>query len=141
MSTFEIVSGVEGYCLVLDGTRICGPKPWGGGRIVRTFRTDGIYEAINKGELERLKAERDRLREERREYQATIDSLVDECADHEAENAKLREMVARVDRARRDLCDAYPDAEQLDCEECPAWHACRGDLMERLRELGIEVKK
>ena len=62
MSTFEIVRGVEGHCLVLDGTRICGPKPWGGGRIVRTFRTDGIYEAISKKELERLKAENAELR-------------------------------------------------------------------------------
>lgn len=55
------------------------------------------------------------------------------------ENARLRELVARVERARRDLCDAYPDAELLDCEECPAWSECRGDLMDRMRELGIEV--
>jgi hypothetical protein len=55
-----------------------------------------------------------------------------------AENAKLRELVARIEHARRDLCDAYPDAEQLDCEECPAWSACRGDLMDRMRELRVE---
>lgn len=57
----------------------------------------------------------------------------------QAENANLRELLARVERARRDLCDAYPDAELLDCEECPAWSACRGDLMDRMRELGVEV--
>lgn len=67
---------------------------------------------------------------------AYADSL---CDPLKAENAKLRELVARVERARRDLCDAYPDAEQLNCEECPAWGECRGDLMDRMRELGVEV--
>lgn len=51
---------------------------------------------IPKGEYRALMAERDRLREERREYQATIDSLVDECADHKAENAKLREQIESI---------------------------------------------
>lgn len=53
--------------------------------------------------------------------------------------AKLRELLARVERARRDLCDAYPDAELLNCEECPAWSECKGDLADRMRELGVEV--
>ena len=63
MSTFEIVRGIEGDCLVLDGTRICGPKPWGGGRTINTFRTDGIYEAIDKDEYRKLMAENAKLRE------------------------------------------------------------------------------
>lgn len=63
MSTFEIVKGVEDYCLVLDGTRICGPKPWGGGRIVDTFRTDEIYEVIDKDEYRKLLDENAKLRE------------------------------------------------------------------------------
>jgi hypothetical protein len=63
MSTFEIVRGVEGDCLVLDDTRICGPKPWGGGRIIKTFRTDGIYELIDKEEYCKLIAENAKLRE------------------------------------------------------------------------------
>lgn len=63
MSVFEIVRGVEGDCLVLDGTRICGPKPWGGGRIIKTFHTDGIYEVIDKDEYQKLQAENAKLRE------------------------------------------------------------------------------
>jgi hypothetical protein len=34
----EVISGVEGHCLVVDGTRIAGPKPWGGGRVVHTWK-------------------------------------------------------------------------------------------------------
>ena len=64
----------------------------------------------------------------------------DRACKAEAENARLRELVARVERARRDLCDAYPDAELLNCEECPAWSECRGDLMDRMRELGVGVE-
>lgn len=63
MSTFELVRGVEGDCLVLDDTRICGPKPWGGGRVIKTFHTDGIYEVINKDEHHELLAENAKLRE------------------------------------------------------------------------------
>lgn len=62
MSTFEIVRGVEGDCLVLDDTRICGPKPWGGGHVINTFRTDGIYEVIDKDEYRKMLAENVKLR-------------------------------------------------------------------------------
>ncbi len=80
-----------------------------------------------------LGTENAKLRQERREYQATIDSLVDECADHKAENAKLRE-----------LCkDMYENPYALsECWECP--HCGDGCISncyyrDRLRELGIEV--
>ena len=63
MSTFEIVRGVEGDCLVLDNTRICGPKPWGGGHVIKTFHTDGVYEVIDKDEYRKLQAENAKLRE------------------------------------------------------------------------------
>lgn len=43
MSEFTLTRGVEGDCLVLDGTRIAGPKPWGGGRVVATFTTKETY--------------------------------------------------------------------------------------------------
>ena len=43
MSTFEVIAGVEGDCLVLDGTRIAGPKPWGGGPIIKRFETKKRY--------------------------------------------------------------------------------------------------
>lgn len=36
----ELVSGVEGECIVVNGTRIAGPKPWGGGKIVKTWKVD-----------------------------------------------------------------------------------------------------
>ena len=71
-----------------------------------------------------IMAENAKLREERRAYQATIDSLVDECTDYETENAKLRELVAELWA----LADGYtPDDSELDTAR---------DLM---RELGIEV--
>lgn len=34
----ELVAGVEGYCLYADDVRIAGPKPWGGGKVVKTWR-------------------------------------------------------------------------------------------------------
>jgi len=43
---FEIINGVEGKCLSIQdangngGTRISGPKPWGGGHIEKTFKVD-----------------------------------------------------------------------------------------------------
>ena len=43
MSTFEVVRGVEGDCLVLDGTRIAGPKPWGGGRVIKEWHVKETY--------------------------------------------------------------------------------------------------
>lgn len=43
MSDFALTRGVGGDCLVLDGTRIAGPKPWGGGRVVTTFTTKEKY--------------------------------------------------------------------------------------------------
>jgi hypothetical protein len=63
MSTFEIVRGVDGDCLFLDGSRICGPRPWCGGRVIKTFRTDGNYEVIDKGAYRKLLAENAKLRE------------------------------------------------------------------------------
>jgi len=59
---FEVVHGVEGDCLVLGdedgGTRISGPKPWGGGHVTKTFVTQEKY-----GPIERLEAENAKLRE------------------------------------------------------------------------------
>ncbi len=36
----EIVEGVEGPSVYLDGYRIAGPKPWGGGHISRRWSVD-----------------------------------------------------------------------------------------------------
>lgn len=59
---FEVVHGVEGDCLILGdedgGTRISGPKPWGGGQVTKTFVTKEKY-----GPIERLEEENTKLRE------------------------------------------------------------------------------
>ena len=59
---FEVIRGVEGDCLTLGdedgGTRISGPKPWGGGQVVKTFVTCEKY-----GPIEHLEAENAKLRE------------------------------------------------------------------------------
>lgn len=33
----EICRGVEGICIYLNGYRIVGPKPWGGGEIIQSW--------------------------------------------------------------------------------------------------------
>lgn len=70
-----------------------------------------------------LQAENAKLREERREYQATIDSLVDECTDHKAENAKLRELLSSYWKA----------------VHCPVTPTVPRDYLAEMRELGIGV--
>jgi len=30
----EVISGVEGPSLYIDDYRVCGPKPWGGGKVL-----------------------------------------------------------------------------------------------------------
>lgn len=36
----EQVRGCEGDCLVMDENRVAGPKPWGGGRVVKKWLLD-----------------------------------------------------------------------------------------------------
>ena len=33
----EIIQGVEGFCIGLNNYRIAGPKPWGGGTVVKRW--------------------------------------------------------------------------------------------------------
>lgn len=47
MSRFEVIRGVEGCCLALDDTRIAGPKPWGGGKVIHAWETDKTYTAVD----------------------------------------------------------------------------------------------
>lgn len=115
-----------------------------------------------EAEYKRMQAENAKLRDERREYQATIDSLVDECADHKAENDRLWEYIAHKrllqDFARlvdensklrklvRDMWEGYNDPR---CEEChlkdtPTCADCpicarEASVIDRMRELGVEV--
>lgn len=85
-------------------------------------------------EIKRLYDENAKLREERREYQATIDSLVNECDDHKTENDKLRKLVKRMHRHIKQTCDV--------CDEyyCSSWdednECCVFDVL--ARELGVD---
>ena len=58
----ELISGVEGECITVNDTRIAGPKPWGGGKVLKTWNVDpyGIYaiaKECNK-ELEEIRHKR-----------------------------------------------------------------------------------
>lgn len=54
----EVISGVGGECLAINNTRVAGPKPWGGGRVIASWkctRADllsalGIRAAITKAQ-------------------------------------------------------------------------------------------
>lgn len=48
----ELVAGVEGMAVYLDGYRIAGPKPWGGGVRRHAWRVQGheIRTALRRGE-------------------------------------------------------------------------------------------
>ncbi len=61
-----LIGGVEGNCVCIahekdrDGRRVAGPKPWGGGRVVKKFTTDldNILDAIPIDEIKKyLKGE------------------------------------------------------------------------------------
>ena len=59
----ELVKGVEGNSLSLDegdgcGHRIAGPKPWGGGQVLQTFR----IRSTDTGSLDALQAAIDKAR-------------------------------------------------------------------------------
>lgn len=49
MSTFEVIRGPEGCCLLLDDVCIAGPKPWGGGRVLHSWDTDEKYVVVSGG--------------------------------------------------------------------------------------------
>ena len=34
----EIVKGVEGLALYINQYRVCGPKPWGGGMAIQSWK-------------------------------------------------------------------------------------------------------
>lgn len=36
----EVVKGCEGECLLINDTRVCGNKPWAGGKVIKTFRVE-----------------------------------------------------------------------------------------------------
>jgi hypothetical protein len=116
MSTFEVVRGAEGDCLLLDDTRICGPKPWGGGAVTKTFHTDKAYAVVPKDEFDRLKAENAKLREDL-EFERS-------------ENGWAREFLNRM-------------GQKCGTKDCPSLVAYVTKLESenaKLRELGMEVR-
>lgn len=103
-----------------------------GAAIVMREAADTIWELRDM--VHKELAENDKLREERREYQATIDSLVNECDDHKTENAKLRKLVKRMHRHIKqtcDVCDEYYCSNFDEDNEC-----CVFDVL--ARELGVD---
>ncbi len=42
-TVIELVEGVEGPCIVINAIRVAGPKPWGGGEVVKTWRTEKAH--------------------------------------------------------------------------------------------------
>ena len=47
----ELVAGVEGPSIYLNDERIAGPKPWGGGRITKSYQIKRaqLREILNRG--------------------------------------------------------------------------------------------
>ena len=98
MSTFEVVRGAEGDCLLLDDTRISGPKPWGGGAVTKTFHTDKTYDVVRKDENDKLKAENAKLRERCADLYAEMITYSDAPSYNASVWApKLRELGVEVD--------------------------------------------
>jgi hypothetical protein len=46
----NIIGGVAGKALIINDTRVAGPKPWGGGRVLETFMVErqAIIDALPK---------------------------------------------------------------------------------------------
>lgn len=49
-SRLELVAGVEGPSLYLNNYRIAGPKPWRGGKVVRSWRVrdEDVRQALKE---------------------------------------------------------------------------------------------
>jgi hypothetical protein len=56
--TIELIEGVSGQCVSINDRRVAGPKPWGGGRVVRTWHADvsDILKAVEEQEKQTEKA-------------------------------------------------------------------------------------
>lgn len=60
----EIVSGCEGESLYINDYRVSGSKPWGGGRVIKSFKTstDDILESLGLSDYQKIKEENEKLR-------------------------------------------------------------------------------
>ena len=75
----NIVSGCEGEALYINDYRVSGPKPWGGGRVVKCFETtkNDILRSLDLPsyqEVQVLKAQLAEYKELLRECQPYIKS-------------------------------------------------------------------
>lgn len=73
----NIVSGCEGEALYINDYRVSGPKPWGGGRVVKCFETtkNDILRSLDLPtyqEVQVFKAQLAELKELLRECQTRI---------------------------------------------------------------------
>jgi hypothetical protein len=151
MSTFEVVRGPEGDCLLLDGTRIGGPDPGCGGVSWFVFRIEEACDVVPKDELDRLKDENAKLvrvlHELEQEAVHAYRCLQHDCEhflegeqhffkkwwSSDCENAKLRELVRITDTyCANGYCD--PD------DGCPLLVDGKCQFTDRMRELGMEVE-
>lgn len=137
---FEVIRGVEGDCLTLGdedgGTRISGPKPWGGGQVVKTFATREKY-----GPIEHLEAENAKLQEQVTQLRDDWESERDYADQMEAkekravsENTKLRKLVCGLN-----WCTENAKEPIAECEHCPLGDTDDDELSceKLMRELGM----
>lgn len=83
----EIIQGVEGFCIGVNNYRLVGPKPWGGGTVVKRWN-------VSLADLGRAIPE----------LSATIDAQATEIAAlRRALDAKEREMLAEHSSAMQAL--------------------------------------
>jgi hypothetical protein len=64
--SIDLVRGVEGDsidimdCDIGSGRRICGPKAWGGGKVIRSWKVniDDVLDAFPKSDIQKYLDER-----------------------------------------------------------------------------------
>lgn len=49
----EMIEGAEGNCICINNYRVAGPKPWGGGKVIKSWNTkaDDIMKSIEVFEI------------------------------------------------------------------------------------------
>jgi hypothetical protein len=74
----EIIHGAEGPCIAINDTRVAGPKPWGGGTVIRRWDTtrEQILASLPKEPHEaKLESERDELQARVKELTGALSGL------------------------------------------------------------------
>ena len=86
----EEIRGCEGNCITINDTRIAGPKPWGGGHVIKKWdaRVDHILKALG------VDADADRIHPNPENMQYIIDSI------------PAKELLAQLAEEASELCHA-----------------------------------